>query len=747
VTFKGHVLGNESDQVAIKVQVVYPDPPSGVEKRDGVVYWSDLQKEVHAMQRLHSKNRPPSRNPAQNNIVRFRGMVLLRGYGYIVMDLYDDNLADYLRKLPVIMDRAMAQSILKQVLAGVEFMHSNGICHEDLHAGNVLVRYINSNLGIRGPLWVGLADFGIVVERPGYCDVELWRKLLRLIARVLVRQMGTYFGPNIRGFLNGVEDNITEGPQKYLQFLLRYVDVDSANFITRFVNRMHAEPVGVAGFMLNDEFLTKPPSRLPRMMPASIFGGYVPQPGQRRRAPQRVPQRKADLLDPAVWKRTIASLGIPTPKLPPEEESEGELEEYPWGIFPPEFSIPRTPHGQPWGLGKKKRWGKKGKRMSTNGCNGSNGGLGSWGRMLQTIGKPELSAEREALEHPKTIVADGVTYVINYRAPLGSGGFATAFRGHVEGDQNDEVAIKRQKKDTWEMGRSYETERDSMIRFRDAGGHPNVVRLRGSVIVGDYAYFVMDLYDLDLKDYLISYPGNLPQETARSIIKQATGGLYFMHRHGVCHGDLHSGNLLVKFLDEDHGILGPIRVAWTDYGWANLWSNYCGAEVWWPFLDTIIGIVYRQFSKENFDQFVKQARDQFYKIRQQQRRSKEYTVFLHRWIPNENAIEFVTRLIDAIFSQKKVGPVLVRDPYLQGGSAGEGSQLTIQGRKGKRMSANGSNGGRSGSMFDWGASLSSAPGTPGGYGMAMTPGTPGAPQESEDVPMDESGGGFDWGMM
>lgn len=80
----------------------------------------------------------------------------------IRMELMDTNLESWLEENPhYIGNYEMAKNFLRQILAGLVFMHKNNAFHRDLKPANILLKLLNEN-GIR----VKIGDFGLARDIP-----------------------------------------------------------------------------------------------------------------------------------------------------------------------------------------------------------------------------------------------------------------------------------------------------------------------------------------------------------------------------------------------------------------------------------------------------------------------------------------------------------------------------------------------------------------------------------------------------
>lgn len=77
-------------------------------------------------------------------------------YVYIVLELaYNGELAKYVKKNNIVMTENEASSIMKQIVAGLIYLHSHQIVHRDMTLSNILLtKYMT----------VKIADFGLAIQ-------------------------------------------------------------------------------------------------------------------------------------------------------------------------------------------------------------------------------------------------------------------------------------------------------------------------------------------------------------------------------------------------------------------------------------------------------------------------------------------------------------------------------------------------------------------------------------------------------
>ena len=125
---------------------------------------------------------------------------------------------------------------------------------------------------------------------------------------------------------------------------------------------------------------------------------------------------------------------------------------------------------------------------------------------------------------------------------LGAGGMATVHRAHDEWLKRD-VAIKV-------IARGFRQDVVAVQRFRreaELGAaltHPNIVSVLGAG-VEPHDFIVMELvrgYDLRA---VLRERGRQPLEAVLDVLAQTADGLEYTHDHGIVHGDVSPGNVLI----------------------------------------------------------------------------------------------------------------------------------------------------------------------------------------------------------
>lgn len=88
-----------------------------------------LQSEMEIMKKVNHEN-----------IVKLHGLYQTSNNMYIVTQLCDEDLLSYLNKQNKILPESDAKRLLKQIMKGAKYLHSNGIIHRDLKPANILMK-------------------------------------------------------------------------------------------------------------------------------------------------------------------------------------------------------------------------------------------------------------------------------------------------------------------------------------------------------------------------------------------------------------------------------------------------------------------------------------------------------------------------------------------------------------------------------------------------------------------------------
>ncbi|KAL7718531.1 non-specific serine/threonine protein kinase [Entamoeba marina] len=104
---------------------------------------NEVAEEIRLLKRL-----------AHQHIVRYINSTQLHGALYIVMEYMDGSLLTIVKQLGSLTE-SLASKYIGQVLAGLAFIHAEGVVHRDIKAANILVTKSGS---------VKIADFGVSIQ-------------------------------------------------------------------------------------------------------------------------------------------------------------------------------------------------------------------------------------------------------------------------------------------------------------------------------------------------------------------------------------------------------------------------------------------------------------------------------------------------------------------------------------------------------------------------------------------------------
>ncbi|KDQ21181.1 hypothetical protein BOTBODRAFT_25604 [Botryobasidium botryosum FD-172 SS1] len=158
-------------------------------------------------------------------------------------------------------------------------------------------------------------------------------------------------------------------------------------------------------------------------------------------------------------------------------------------------------------------------------------------------------------------------YLIQEAKPLGSGTFATVFKGH-DIRSAEPVAIKRIDKHKFGT-----TMIDRELLIMESLDHPNIVRLKNRYEDDQFVYFVLEFVDGgDLFSKIVEHPRRrLTEEESRHMAYQMCLGLDYAHQKNIAHRDIKPENVL---LTKDN----PPKIKIADFGLGKLASAQSGLK-------------------------------------------------------------------------------------------------------------------------------------------------------------------------
>ncbi|XP_045030675.1 uncharacterized protein LOC123473656 [Daphnia magna] len=165
---------------------------------------------------------------------------------------------------------------------------------------------------------------------------------------------------------------------------------------------------------------------------------------------------------------------------------------------------------------------------------------------------------------------------VDYRAPLGNGGFGLMFNGKYGGR---EIAVKRVP-----LHLVNEREEESMRQL----DHPNVVKLLHIDSKDDFRMYALELCDASLDHLFLEpndpkkYHGPMPRYI--EVFLHLALGLEHIHSKPLIHGDLKPRNVLISKTSSSE-----VTIKWADFGLSkhvdehgcHSWSGEKGTQIWY----------------------------------------------------------------------------------------------------------------------------------------------------------------------
>mmetsp|Transcript_19147 Transcript_19147/g.43938 ORF Transcript_19147/g.43938 Transcript_19147/m.43938 type:complete len:886 (-) Transcript_19147:264-2921(-) len=127
---------------------------------------------------------------------------------------------------------------------------------------------------------------------------------------------------------------------------------------------------------------------------------------------------------------------------------------------------------------------------------------------------------------------------------IGSGTYGCVYKGYDKRTK-EELAIKT----TYLQGlnkSSHLVQLEHELSTLQRLAHPNIVKYRGANIIKDQLYLLMEYCQAGSLSNLLDVAGKLEEEVIRAFTRDLTEGLSYLHRHGMMHRDVKSGNCLIS---------------------------------------------------------------------------------------------------------------------------------------------------------------------------------------------------------
>jgi serine/threonine protein kinase len=163
-------------------------------------------------------------------------------------------------------------------------------------------------------------------------------------------------------------------------------------------------------------------------------------------------------------------------------------------------------------------------------------------------------------EDPTIVAGKGLSvgeYVLDEK--IGQGAFGEVWRAHHRAWTDQLAAVKIPTDPTYL--RQLKSEGFSLHRL----AHPNIVRVIGFDPAGAPPYLMTELVNGPSLSEVLTR-GRLPVAKSKAILRQILAGLEYAHEHGVVHGDLKPGNVLVEQAAVSGQTVPDGAVKLTDFG-------------------------------------------------------------------------------------------------------------------------------------------------------------------------------------
>ena len=147
-------------------------------------------------------------------------------------------------------------------------------------------------------------------------------------------------------------------------------------------------------------------------------------------------------------------------------------------------------------------------------------------------------------------------YEYHSKNVIGHGAFSTVYRGNLQNDSTNIVAIKIVSKQHQVSHASLLLEREmEVLRKLSALENENIVRLLDTKITPKLSFLVMEYCNGGDLGYYIRQKVTLTEETIRLFLCQLANAFKSLHKEGIVHRDLKPANILM------HHQGGPIHKA------------------------------------------------------------------------------------------------------------------------------------------------------------------------------------------
>ncbi|EKX31878.1 hypothetical protein GUITHDRAFT_121925 [Guillardia theta CCMP2712] len=130
---------------------------------------------------------------------------------------------------------------------------------------------------------------------------------------------------------------------------------------------------------------------------------------------------------------------------------------------------------------------------------------------------------------------------------IGSGTYGCVYKGYDK-KTKEEFAIKTTYLQATPPHASHLIQLEHELQTLQRLSHPNIVKYKGANIIQDQLYIVMEYCQAgsDSLSSLLDVAGKLEEQVIRAFTRDLTEGLSYLHRHGMMHRDVKSGNCLIS---------------------------------------------------------------------------------------------------------------------------------------------------------------------------------------------------------
>jgi len=184
--------------------------------------------------------------------------------------------------------------------------------------------------------------------------------------------------------------------------------------------------------------------------------------------------------------------------------------------------------------------------------------------VIPTVGFDGSDSHSSSGAGTTSVAAQSLKRVGNYELleVIGSGGMGDVYRGrHIQFGRERAIKVIKQQY----VGRGHEEVVRRFYQEIKAVGaleHKNiVVAIDSSAATDDRHYLVMEYIDGVALSELVDQRGQLSVPDACEVIRQASRGLQYIHRHGMVHRDIKPSNLMLTLVENDTISLDTLMTA------------------------------------------------------------------------------------------------------------------------------------------------------------------------------------------